>query len=536
MDLQPCLEDHGVEMTTIVGFATHGETLKLIYEAFGVLPRKEARFDDFDEKDKKTLQKQLTRLASEEGNLVENYKNAITAFRQLLTKYLPVQGHAEALGMVLEELDLIYAEMIRVEGTYLDKLNSLRYFISIKAVPALVLALNRSMLLSGSRAVVGLWSEDSFWYLPTWGPSGHTIMPLAKVMRWAYAKCGMSQKQFHCPGKLSDPTPPAQQQNLDNAINWTRGKTLPSLPALVANFKESFTAQGDHNRPVDLEVQKSILTALVYARVATFAAKEIQNTYSQTYLEDVCSQIRKLTRFLQEEVQEFMEQVVPIIERQPSAKKAQKVWIDACLHHEHFVREKLSQVEVKLHELLKDRPGQPFRPEVLAALASKFGNFAVHSNIDTLQRQAAFKAPMGFRELLDIGFQIKQESTATLEQIDEFERVLVKRGLQDALCWLPPWLRGVYHYRRDDYATAFQHYETAFELAKYRAGSFQYKLVNQFVELAAKNDKAVSFKKGVDWASYIGLEIRWLREKEPTPENLDFVRYVMKKANYAHQL
>lgn len=128
-------------MTTSVGFATHGETLKLLYDVFGVLPRKEARFDDFDEKDKKTLQKQLTQLASEEGNFVENYKKAITAFCQLLAKYLPVQGHVDALGMVLKDLDQAYADMIRVEATHLDKLGSLQYFISIKAMPTLVLAL-----------------------------------------------------------------------------------------------------------------------------------------------------------------------------------------------------------------------------------------------------------------------------------------------------------------------------------------------------------------------------------------------------------
>ena len=193
-------------------------------------------------------------------------------------------------------------------------------------------------------------------------------------------------------------------------------------------------------------------------------------------------------------------------------------------------------MQEKLLELHKERPCQPFRPEVLDALVSKFGNFAVDANTDRLRRQATFMPPTGFQEMLFSGFDIKGQSETTLEQIDEFEQRLANWKLQDTLCWLPPWLRGVYHYRREDFAAAFPHYEGAFEQAKYRAGGYQYKLVNQFVELAAKNDKTIPFNKGVDWATYIGLEIPWLRDKEPTQEDLDFARYMMKVANYAHQL
>lgn len=523
-------------MTTPVGFATHGETLKLLYEAFGVLPRKEARFEDFDETDKKTLQKQLARLASEEGNLVENYKKAVTAFSQLLAKYLPEQGQSDALSMMIEEMDQMYAEMIRAEGTYLDKSESLRYFISIKAIPTFVMVLNRNKLRFGIDEDKGISADDIFWYLPTWEADGRLTMPLEKVVRGAYAACGTSQKQFHCPGRITDPTEPAQQQNLDNAINWTRGKTLPSLPALITNFKESFAALSDYNRPVELDTQKSILTSLVYARAATFIAQLIQDAYGTAYLEDVCRQIRQMTQYLQEEVQEFKGQVVPIVARQFTDEQARFIWFNACRDQEYFVRDKLTKVQAKLLELHEERPCQPFRPEVLDALVSKFGNFAVYANTDRLRRLAAFTPPTGFQEMLFSGFDIKGHSETSLEQIDEFEQQLAKLELQNTLCWLPPWLRGVYYYRREDFAAAFPYYEVAFEQAKYKAGSYQYKLVNQFVELAAKNDKTIAFKKGVDWATYIGLKIRWLRDKEPTQENLDSVRYMMKVANYSHQL
>lgn len=523
-------------MTTTVGYATHGETLKLLYDAFGVLPRKEAGSDGLDEKDKKTLQKQLTRLASEDGNLVENYEKAIAAFGALLPKYLTEDRHSEASSLMFRKMDQIYAEMIRTEGTYLNKSESLRYFISIKAVPTFVMALNRNMLIFGIDENKSICVGDVFWYLPTLESDGRLVMPLEKVLRWAYAVCEVSQKQFHCPGRISDPIEPAKQQNLDNAVNWTRGRTLPSLPALIANFKESFSALAEHGCSVKPEVQTSIFTALVYARVATFIAKQIQDAYGEAYLDNVCQQVRQMTHFLKEEVEEFKDQIAPMIAQQTSYERAFLLWMEACAHHEYFVGDKVMKVRETLLGLHAERPFQPFRPVVLDTLVSKFGNFAVHANTERFIQQTNFLPPVGFPEMLSIGFDLKNQSETTLEQINEFEVCLANNNLQETLCWLPPWLRGVYHYRLKDFAAAFPHYEDAFERAKYRAGENQYKLVNQFVELAAKNDKAVPFKKGVDWAAYIGLKIRWLRDKEPTQENLDFARYMMKRADYAHQL
>lgn len=80
------------------------------------------------------------------------------------------------------------------------------------------------------------------------------------------------------------------------------------------------------------------------------------------------------------------------------------------------------------------------------------------------------------------------------------------------------------------------YYQIAFDHAKYRAGKNQYDLVNQHVEVAAKNDKRQCFKKGIEWAQYLGLKVRWLRDNEPTEEKLDFVYGMLKMARYDHQM
>lgn len=523
-------------MVTMPGFATHGEVLKYLYNAFGVMPRKEVRSGDFDEKDKKTLQKQLARLAAEEGSLVENFQKAVSAFCALIEEYLPLQDHFLAMAMVIRDLDAIHAEIIRKEGTYLDKHSSIRYLVSLQIVPGFVWALNRSVLLCGLWGRNPISQDDPFWYLPSRDGEGRLTMPLAKTMHWIYQKCGVSQTQFHSPGKLREQAQLAQHQNLETALKWTRGKALPSLPALTANFKESFAAQSTHGRAIDPVLQSTILCNLVYARVATYLAREIQETYGDAYLDDVCAQIRQLRDDLDVETVEFARQVAPVMEKQTTPDRASDTWRKACAHHARFVAEKSFSVEAVLRELVEQGHPPRFTPDILAPLKRRFGNFAVNSVVDSLARQSGFNMPECFAELLFAGMDLRKQSGTTLQEIDHFEQCLRDAGLQETLCWLPPWLRGVFYYRKEDFATAFQYYETAFDQAKYRAGEMQYKLVNQFIELAAKNDKVVAFKQGVDWAAYIGLELRWLRDKEPTQENLDFMRFMMKRANYAHQL
>lgn len=56
--------------------------------------------------------------------------------------------------------------------------------------------------------------------------------------------------------------------------------------------------------------------------------------------------------------------------------------------------------------------------------------------------------------------------------------------------------------------------------------------MNQYVEVAAKNNKCTNLNKGFEWAQFLDINIRWLRDKEPTKENLEYVYTSMKKAVY----
>ncbi len=517
-----------------VCFATHGELIKLAYDAFGVLPRKEAIHDDFDETAKKAKQKQLDRLVKEEGHLSSNMGEAILSLSYILTEYLPSFRMMSAVGDIFNDLQDAYSDLVRNEGTFLDKAETLRYFISIWAVRLLVVSLNKSLLRHKISDFELDAPEDEFWYLPSICKDGKLTMPLEKVMRWAYRLCDTSQTQFHYPGKNAASNDVALQHNLDNAINWIRKPRPPSLAALMKNFNDSFKSMAENGREIPKQRQASILTALLIARVTSYIANENVKAYDSHYLVDTCNQFRDYALWIADDINEFKAEIQPVMLRQSTHEEAQAVWLHACGDYWGFFYAKADAVLDTLQQLQEARPEQPIREDVIAALTSKYGRFAVCTCLDLSQRKMSISPPDGFVEMLQQGFCLKRDSGTTLALIDKYAAQLKTYELEEHLCWMEPWLRAVYHYRKEDFKNAMCFYQKAFENAKYRAGKQQYDLVNQYVEVAAKNDRKQFFKKGIEWAQYLGIKVRWLRDDEPTEETLEFVYHMLKNSRYDH--
>lgn len=523
-------------MTSKFCFATQGELINLAYSALGLLPRKEAAHDDFDETKKKAIQRRLNRLVNEQGLLTSNLGDAVKDLSNILTGYLPNTPIMGAIGDVLCDLYEAYNDLVKKEGTYLDKQETLRYFISIKAVPLAVVSINRHLLRY--RVVnIGLDTPaDKYWYLPSCHEDGSVTFPLEKIMRWAYTLSDTSQTQFHYPGKNADSDSTVCKHNLENAVNWTRGVSVPSLAALIKNFSASFQGLAGVGKEIPQATQTSILTALVIARATTFVSKEVIKTYHAEYLADVCAQFREYGNWIEEDVNEFKNELAPVMARQATPEEAMAVWQHACADYWNFFYGKVDAVVQALQTLQDAKPEQPIRKDVVEALASKYGRFAVYTCLDLTERKGAWAPPLGFPEMLAQGFNLKKDPATLWTQIDEYASQLKNYDLEQSLCWMEPWLRAVYYYRKNDFKSAFTYYQTAFDNAKYRAGRYQYDLVNQYVEVAAKNASRRSFKKGIDWAQYLDIKVRWLRDDEPTEEKLDFVYYIMGTANYSHQL
>lgn len=518
------------------GFITQGDLLQFTYAAFGVLPQKESDGFDFKGTNKKAIQQQLTRLSKEKGHLNSNMGQSIESLSYSITGYLPNASIMAAIGDTLADIYDSYCSWVKSEGSFLSKSETLRYFITIKVVPLLVVSVNQSLLRYRISDLNLETPKDDFWYLPSVDDAGRLKLPLEKVMRWAYEICDTSQTQFHYPEKKADSGCPALQNNLDNAINWTRGAAVPALAALVKNFKESFEAMAKCGREVPKQRQISILTMLIFARVSSYVVKRIVKTYDVDYLKDIGAQLRNYSQWILADVNEFKAECQRIIHKTQSEVLDNPVWQDIFWHYWTFFQGKLDAASNKLQQLHDARSGSPISEDVIGALINKYGRFAVCTCLDLTQRKAAWQPPEGFVDMLIQGFELKKNCHTSVEQIDEYAVQVDAHGLNTALCWMEPWLRAIYYYRSGDYRTAMEYYEIAFNNAKYRAGQNQYDLVNQYVEVAAKNDMWMCFKKGIEWAQYLGIGVRWLRNDEPTEENLKSVYEMMKIVNYGHQM
>ncbi len=229
-------------MKSDISFVKHGELVNFLYQSLGILPRKKAKTDNLTEEEKKALQKKLSRLIKEQGNLPENFIAAIQTLLETMKNYVSEPRMMDAFEDLIFTVNKAYSDLVRLEGTYLDRKESLRYFISVKAIFQIVISINRSLLRYRLNEVVFNLPTEPNWYLPSVNNEGKMTLPLEKVMRWAYQICDTSQTQFHYPGKNAQSEDSDLQNNLDNAINWIYGVSLPALPALLKNFDDSFIA------------------------------------------------------------------------------------------------------------------------------------------------------------------------------------------------------------------------------------------------------------------------------------------------------
>ncbi len=203
-------------------------------------------------------------------------------------------------------------------------------------------------------------------------------------------------------------------------------------------------------------------------------------------------------------------------------------------HYVGFFIRKKSEVHETLTKLEEASPNYPFKPPVIEALSQRLGSYPVFSSLYPLSHKGRWAPNPEFPRLLKKGFSLKNDPNTTRAKAKTFRRKLHASNLENHLCWLSSWIEAACAYREEQFSEAMHHFEKAFTQAKYRAGSYQYKLVNQYLESCAKNNQKGKFKKGLEWANYLGIEIRWLRDKEQTKENIDFAFFVFRKANYVH--
>lgn len=508
-----------------VSFPTQGEVIQFVFDALGIMPRKHEDDPSFDETRKKSTQKALQRLAEEKGVLDQRLGEMIQKLSYLVAGSIPPR-ESLTLGDILCDLFDIYRDTLRSEGTFLTKSETVKWLLLDRIVPRLPISIAKH-LQRYNVAVDGLIvPPDTYWYLPSKGADGW-IWPLEKVMRWAYELAGTSIKKFHWAEDFE-----TQEKNLESAKKWLADLHVPSWPTLLMNFNQSFDAlgrvQAKQGLPTLSDTQKeSIRMALFVARASTYISKEILIHLGNAVLHEACSRYQIIADCVEDDKQRVNRSIQQIIVRNgiPS-NEWDELWFDIstdywvqfadrqyrvmqCLQHKQ-----ISEVQaVEMLRSLGRLAELPFeKPEI----------FEVPHSI-----------PKGFSNAVLDGLALRKSPELNIGKIEAYAKSLDDQRLRLVLEWMVPWQMATYHYRAERYEAAYPFIQDAFEKAQYCAGGNQYLLVNQYIELAAKNDKWRDFKRGIEWATYLGIEIRWLRKDEPTQENLQFVFEIMKKAVYA---
>jgi len=512
-----------------VGYPTLGEVLKFAFDAFGVLPRKYEEVAIFDETKKKSIQTALARLAKEEGQFDENVGNLVATFSHLICGVLPPREFM-AFGDVFFDLWEIYRDDLRTEGTYLSKSETIKWQILQRAVPRLSISIAKSLQRYNVAADEHQFPDEDFWYLPQRNGEKWS-WPLERAMRWAHTMAGCSALRFHIP---SDADAEALNKNLDSAKNWLAGRTIPSWTSLLKNFDQSFDALERYHtsrgtQTLSDKQKVSIRTVLFLARAATYISKQVQEHFGDAVLKEACNRFRLVAERTTDNKELICACVEGLIAQENIPQSEwDKVWFDVVTDH----WKQLAQVQAQVGRALSS--GQ-FTGDDAMEVCRQFGRLAILQLECPDALAAPHAIPDGFAELLVEGLDLQKSKELSLVSINVYSDRLEGSGLADTLAWIVPWLRGTYFYREERYVEAFPFIQDAYERAQYCAGANQYKLVNRYIELCAKNGKRKEFNQGIRWAGYLGIEVRWLRKDPATPENLDFVFTVMERAVYPNE-
>jgi hypothetical protein len=355
-----------------------------------------------------------------------------------------------------------------------------------------------------------------------------------------YSELNINQTHFHFPnfGKEDNYR---LAQNLENASRWSNGIKVPSWGSIQQNIEDSIEALSNASnlndkRDIDEKQKSEFLTALFIARFSTAIFKSIEKNYGIEYLLELVNHIKKQDFRLAKEHSDFAENLEFSINKWniTNNDSIDQLWF---VETDHYWAEK-SQVlhhnvlEITPHYQKKAIEGFNFHD--LKFFLTKLDPFTLTPLLLIANDNIVSKAPASFFDLYMEGFNVRKNSKLTLADISKYERKLNNSNLTGHLAWLFNWIYATYYYRKEQDNLALPYYKKAFELAKYTAGSEQYLLVNQYIESCAKNDKKRDFKKGIAWANYLGIKVRWYRSlKDESDEALEMTYAYLKMARYA---
>lgn len=517
-----------------VGFPTLGEVFRFLFNSAGVLAAKRDRTPDFDDKKRNKLRQLLHRLAKEEGNLRANCNEAQRELAFLVAGYVPCAPVCLAIGDVISDLLIVYRHVLRGEGTYLSRRATLHWVVAERWAAALAMAIAKAITRFDLRSLAAYFPDVQSWYLPDIGEDRIT-WPLSKVMRWIYAQSGSSQRQFHWPSHEQDDLDGQRGRDLENAQNWSRGGEPPSAAALAWTFERCFQARefvkpehGSLAGEYGPRYVSGAQMALFLARWATYAAKEFEQAFGREALQTVCQVFERTLAMAMREAGHVETMIA-------AAREQEQALLEIDLREqavEYWNDELKARIRLATREAQTLYAAKALSEQELERMESIYGPLAVRPFVDAMQASMSRVIPSGFGEAVLEGEALSRDRSLDVARIDKYEAGIKRTGMDACLPWMAPWLRFQRCYRHLDDAGAWEWIAQAYESARYRAGVRQYQILNQYVEMAAKMGNESAFRKGVQWADFVGFPVRWLRDKALTSDNLADAMDMLRIARY----
>lgn len=512
------------------GFPTQGELIRFAYRVAGVLPEKHDTCVPRGST-RSNIRKAITRLAQEEGKLEENFEGLLRQLSGMVADYTAWPPVHMLIGELLNDFIDGYRDLLVEEGTFLDRRSTVRWLISDRWVASTVISLTRNVAKWKPSMLLPFRPASEDWFLPDFNEQG-IVWPMRKALEWLYETAALSQTQFHYPGRDVAEADFERQRDLENAQNWMSGRHLPSAAALRASLHsaldgraEPIAVLSDHRRLLCTEA------VLFLARMSTSIWQAVVDEYGVAFAKDVRALFGRLWGLYLGELSSLERELVAVsVEARSSRANLElraavlNLWGTNMAGRSGAAQDQLSK--------LTDG-GECPPEEQLLQLSGEFGAAVIETLVFPLRSSHLHDVPTGFMTVYSEWARLRGSPDTCAADIEAFESLLSTHRLTDALCWKPAWLRFQLAYRREDSPSAWTSISQAYELAKYRAGRAQYEIVNQYVEMAAKCGTTQEFRRGISWARYIGLEIRWIRDRPLTTENLEYAKYILQRATYA---
>ncbi|WP_182026818.1 hypothetical protein [Vibrio rotiferianus] len=525
-------------------FPTIGEVVKELFNATGILPQKHDQTSIIvDEKHKKAIQKSLERLAKEDSKIDSQLDDVLGTFSNILYELIEDEKLTLAFMASIQDALAQYRDLVRGDGTYLSLENNIRWIIPNRLINRVLTSLFKNRLAFQVNHFNNELPDNTFWWLPEYDHHRNEWrFPLTKVWQWIYSSQGVSQTRFHNPinnepsyqfdSELVEKYKKCER-NLENAQRWTSGKQLPNIHALIKNLNESL-AVSSYCFDKNTTQYKCYKMMLFVSRLATYISKSIQKSYGEDFMIQLLRDIKKQYRRYEIETSSFEVDIQNALIVAPSKRSEYiQAWHDLTHHFWWLRADKLMKLWPKIEIHLKRNSSQLGKHSQIKLLINNLGASNIYSPMNQTKHSPKEWIPTMFPELFIRGLSLKNRPVS-LHDIHDYKKEVESAKLHDSLNWLVEWATATYYYRQEAFGDAHLHYSQAFQLARYVAGNQQYLLVNQYIESCAKVKDYRGFKKAVAWATYLEIEVRWLRayENPEAEENLRSIYDFMGVARY----